>query len=191
MGKAVKRKALPADERCFEFSRFVCSGVEPPEDLSTKNGFVYPLDHVDVCATGCKKCVCLIPEEEEQDRDDWFFTTCSRLGVDVAPLIMSLVRGVVPDEVVVAPHCSRATLKHCIAFLQVPRAKIVYPLNITFLNIGDKRVHELRCVHEVDRRAAFGNLISTIDGAKDTMSEGLYVRLCKAAKAAYDRSAPA
>ena len=191
MGKATKRKAPPEDDGCFELVRFVCSGVEPPDHLSPEKGFVYPLDSVDVCASGCTKQVCLIPEEDQRDSDDWFFTTCSRLGVEVAPLIMSLVRGVVPDELVVAPHCSQPHLKHCIAFLRLPKVKMVYPMNITFLSIGDKKVHELSCVHELDRRAAFGNLMGMLYDAKQDMSNGLYVRLCRAAKAAYERSAPA
>tara|TARA_Y100000748_G_scaffold290499_1_gene277196 strand:+ start:923 stop:1507 length:585 start_codon:yes stop_codon:yes gene_type:complete len=192
MGKKAKRKAEEVeDEGCFELVRFVCSGVEPPDDLSPEKGFVYPLDSVDVCASGCTKKVCLIPEEAERNSDRWFYDTCGRLGVDPAPLVISLARGVVPEELVVAPHCSAPAKKHCIAFLRMPKVKMVYAFNVTFLSIGDKTVHELACVKELDRRAAFGNLISTIDAAKDAISEGLYIRLCKAAKAAYDRSAPA
>lgn len=191
MGRTAKRK-VPEDECCFKLVRFVCSGVDPPDFLRPEKGYSYPLDAVDVCAADCIKKVCMVPEEDERKRDDWFFTTCSRIGVDAAPLVLSLVRGQVPDELVVAPHCSNQSKKHCIAFMR-PRdqkVKMVYPMNITFLSIGDKAVHQLSCVQEVDRRAAFGNLISVIDEAKQDMSDGLYVRLCKAAKAAYERSAP-
>ena len=188
MGKG-KRKA--PDDDSFKLVRFSCSGVEPPEELSLKKGFVYPLDSADVCASGCTKCVCMIPEYEERDSDRWFYQTCSRLGLETAPLVLPLAQGRVPENLVVAPHPGQPAKKHCIAFLRAPNVKMVYVFNVSFLKVGDKTVHELSAINEVDRRAAFGNLMGVLDDAKGDMGEGIYLRLCKAAKAAYDRSAPA